>query len=92
MTPDDTSPLGKSVEEVEQDSSNRVNSPVSSEERRDEDGIGIVPAVAPIGGVAGTGVTSGVPAAIINPGGMVDADQAGADDGRNNVDRDSSEE
>lgn len=92
MTPEDTSPLGKSVEEVEQDSSNRVNSPVSSEDRRDDDGVGILPAVAPVGGVAGTGITSGVPAAIINPGGMVDADQAGANDGHNNKDRDSSEE
>jgi hypothetical protein len=91
MTPEDTSPLGKSVEEVEQESSNRTNSSVTGE-NRDTDDVGILPAVAPVGGVAGSGVSSGVPAVVVNPGLLTDASESGADDGRNNKDRDSSEE
>ncbi|NTY00404.1 hypothetical protein [Deinococcus sp. JMULE3] len=75
-------PLGKSVEEIQQESGNVVNSPATGEARRAEEAP-VVPAL-----VTGTG--SGViaavrPDALIEPG-------SGADDGRDHQNRDSSEE
>lgn len=78
-------PLGKSVEEVEQESSNAVNSPVSGEEvRHEQDRALVVPAVV-------NSNTSGIPA-LINPDALTDGDGSGADDRRTRENRDSSEE
>lgn len=56
-------PLGKSVEEIEQDAGNRVNDSTPGEDaRRDTDGAAVLPAVA-------NGTTSGVPA-VLNPTGL----------------------
>lgn len=63
-------PLGKSVEEVEQDSSNRVNSPVEGEQVQGE--AGALPAIV-------NGNASSVPA-IVNPRGLLE-EGSGADDG-----------
>ncbi|GHF49866.1 hypothetical protein HNQ07_002852 [Deinococcus metalli] len=77
-------PLGKSVEEVEQESGNLVNSPVGGETvRRDEDVAVVVPAVV-------NGNTTGVPA-LINPEGLTDRSGTPAD-GTTRENRDSSEE
>ncbi|WP_412026640.1 hypothetical protein [Deinococcus yunweiensis] len=77
-------PLGKSVEEIEQESGNRVNSPLEGEAVRDrEDQTLVVPAVV-------NGNTSGVPG-VLNPGGLVERG-SGADDGTTRERRDSSEE
>ncbi|MBB5232677.1 hypothetical protein [Deinococcus budaensis] len=73
-------PLGKSVEEVEQDSSNRVNSPVEGEQLQDE--AGALPAIV-------NGNASSVPA-IVNPRGLME-DGSGADDGTARSGQDSSE-
>lgn len=56
-------PLGRSVEEIEQESGNLDNSPVQGEEVRSNE-PGLVPAVA-------NGNTSGVPA-LINPDGLTE--------------------
>lgn len=52
----DTSPLGKSVEEIEEATENRVNPSTPAEERAE--GEGIVPAV-PVAATAGLGVGGG---------------------------------
>ena len=77
-------PLGKSVEEVEQDSGNAANSPAEGETvRHDQDSTLVVPAVV-------NSNTSGVPA-VLNPTALVE-DGGGADDGRGRENRDSSEQ
>ncbi|MDB5044935.1 MAG: hypothetical protein JWQ08_985 [Deinococcus sp.] len=82
-----TEPLGKSVEEVEQDAGNQVNSSVGGEDRRRDDET-FVPAIV-------NGNASGVPA-ILNTNLLVDADGndriGNANDGTNRENRDSSEE
>ncbi|MFK7601057.1 hypothetical protein ACI3L1_02460 [Deinococcus sp. SM5_A1] len=61
-------PLGKSVEEVESEEGNRVNSPVPGEARRDmQDEADFVPAVVG-GGGGGTGATP----AMINPDALIE--------------------
>lgn len=95
-------PLGRSVEEIEREGGNLVNSPVPGENRNDD---GIVPVVVPpavagtgvgaplVGGVAGTG--SALPAAGLLVAGNRDhglvEDGGDADDGRARENRDSSE-
>jgi hypothetical protein len=65
-------PLGKSVEEVENDSGNRVNPSVEGEQvRHDQDGAAVLPTVV-------NGTTSGVVPAILHPDEM--ADDGGAHD------------
>jgi len=54
--PKDTSPLGKSVEEIEESTQNRVNPSTPAEERTE--GQGIVPAI-PVAATAGLGVGGG---------------------------------
>ena len=83
----DTAPLGKSVEEVEQDSQNQVNSPVDGEDlQRGEDRV---PAVLPAynqGGLPGGNFgVAAVPGLI---GNLVGGDAAGPDDGRNDKEED----
>ncbi|MDV6375646.1 hypothetical protein [Deinococcus arenicola] len=69
-------PLGKSVEEVEREEGNRVNSSVPGELQRDaEMHAAIIPAV--VGG--GTGGSVGFPA-VLDPDGLIE-DGSGADDG-----------
>ncbi|GGM42780.1 hypothetical protein GCM10008956_18980 [Deinococcus arenae] len=75
-------PLGKSVEEIEQESGNVVNSPVEGEARRAEEAP-VVPAL-----VTGTG--SGVIAAV-RPDALIESGDD-ADDGRARENRDASEE
>lgn len=78
-------PLGKSVEEVEQESGNAVNSPAGGEEvRHEQDRALVVPAVV-------NSNTSGIPA-LLNPDALTDGDGSGADDGRRREPRDRSEE
>ncbi|GGM13081.1 hypothetical protein [Deinococcus aerophilus] len=68
-------PLGKSVEEVENDSGNRVNSSVEGERvRHDHDGAAVLPTVV-------NGTTSGVVPAILNSDELVD-DGGAHDDAR----------
>ena len=75
-------PLGKSVEEIEDNSANRVNSPVEGEQRRAQDTAG-VPAAIPGNG-------SGVPV-VVNPGALIEPG-SGAQDGTSPASRDSAEE
>lgn len=56
-------PLGKSVEEVESESANTVNSPVPGEQRRAEEAA-VIPAVV-------TGNAGGTPA-VINPDALIE--------------------
>ena len=80
-------PLGKSVEEIDNESGNRVNSPVEGEVRREQqDQDGLVPIAIP--GNAGGGA---MPAVGVPQGGLVERG-AGADDGRSTTSRDSTEE
>ena len=65
-------PLGKSDEEVEQESGTRVDSPVGGEAARRDDSV-ILPAVV-------NGTTAGV-AALINPHGLIERDGDGTRDG-----------
>jgi hypothetical protein len=88
-------PLGKSVEEIEQDSGNLVNSPVEGEQRRDSDAT-FVPAIANgnASGIPGTGIgtASGVPA-ILHTNLLRDVEATNtANDGTTRENRDSSEE
>ncbi|WP_084050840.1 hypothetical protein [Deinococcus hopiensis] len=93
-------PLGKSVEEIEREGGNLVNSPVPGENRGDD---GVLPVVIPpavagtgvgaplVGGVAGTG--NGLAAAelaVVGNGRLVE-DGGDADDGTARANRDSSE-
>lgn len=89
--------VGKSVEEIEADSSNRVNSPVEGENRRD-DADTMIPAV-PLGvassGITGAGTAGGGLVGVIAVAGSADGltdHSSGADDGREQNQRDSSEE
>lgn len=76
-------PLGKSVEEVEQETGNVTNSPVEGEAlRRAEDTTLVVPAVV-------NSNTSGIPA-LVNPDALTDRGSR-ADDGTTRENRDSSE-
>ena len=60
-------PLGKSVEEVESEGGNRVNSSVPGEDRRElADEVNFVPAV-----VSGGGGTSGTPV-LVNPAALIE--------------------
>lgn len=77
-------PLGKSVEEIEQEGGNRVNSPVPGEQVRDGDVPLIVPPV--LSGPAGTAM---IPA--VHDGTLVTERQGDADDGTPRPNRDSSE-
>jgi hypothetical protein len=54
----DTSPLGKSVEEIEREGGNTSHSSVPAEERRDEQDVGVVPLI-PVATTAGVGGTGG---------------------------------
>lgn len=74
-------PLGKSVEEIQQESGNRVNSPVEGEQIRDQDAAAL-PAI-----VNGNG--SSIPA-VVNPGGLMEGG-SGPNDGTQQPSRDSSE-
>lgn len=77
-------PLGKSVEEIEQETGNRVNSPVEGEAvRHMQDQTLVVPAVV-------NGNTTGVPA-LVNADALVAGDGT-AHDGTTREHRDSSEE
>ena len=69
-------PLGKSVEQVEQESGNLVNSPVEGEEMRARETAEalVVPAVP-------NANQTGTPAVAVNPGALIEGGQ-GADDGR----------
>ncbi|MBB6015997.1 hypothetical protein ACFP9V_11360 [Deinococcus radiopugnans] len=78
-------PLGKSVEEVESETGNRVNSPLPGEARRDlEVDAAIVPAI-----VGGGGESTGAVPAIINSDALVEGG-SGPDD-RQAPDRGTSE-
>ncbi|GGL70345.1 hypothetical protein GCM10010840_05520 [Deinococcus aerolatus] len=69
-------PLGKSVEEVENEQGNRVNSPLPGENRRDLDAAAdFVPVVVS----GGTGGSAGFPA-VVNPDALTE-------DGGGSVDR-----
>lgn len=93
-------PLGKSVEEIEREGGNLVNSPVPGENRHEDGALPVVipPAVAGtgvgaplVGGVAGTG--SALPAAgllVTGDRGLIE-EGGDADDGRARENRDSSE-
>ncbi len=83
-------PLGKSVEEVENEQGNRVNSPMPGESRRElEDEANFVPAVV----TGGTGGSAGFPA-VVNPDALVEEGSGPADHteaaerGRDRTDRD----
>lgn len=76
-------PLGKSVEEVEAESSNTVNSPVEGEVMRARQDT-VVPAVV-------NANTSGTPAVVVNPAGLIEGG-SGPDDGTARPNRDSSEQ
>lgn len=69
----DTSPLGKSVEEIEREGGNtsRSSVPAEDEERRDEQDVGVVPLI-PVAATAGVGGTGGaaVGAALITDEGL----------------------
>lgn len=56
-------PLGKSVEEIESESANTINSPVPGEQRRAEEAT-VIPAVV-------TGNAGGIPA-VINPEALIE--------------------
>lgn len=79
-------PLGRSVEEVEGDAGNQVNSPMPGEQVRDDQMLGGVPVPPVLSGPAGTAMIPGV----------TDANRTmdtsgGADDGTARENRDSSE-
>ncbi|EYB68389.1 hypothetical protein DEIPH_ctg025orf0279 [Deinococcus phoenicis] len=74
-------PLGKSVEEIEQESGNLENSPVQGEQVRDQEGVA-VPAIV-------NGNASSIPA-IVNVDRLTEGG-SGADDGTAPTNRDSSE-
>ncbi|GGO20528.1 hypothetical protein [Deinococcus humi] len=75
-------PLGKSVEEVESEQGNRVNSPVSGETRRNlEADAAIVPAV-----VGGGNQSTGAVLALTDPDVLTEAG-SGADDRRNSAEQ-----
>ncbi|WP_425147930.1 hypothetical protein [Deinococcus sp.] len=100
--PEEQGIVGKSVEELEDESGNRVNSPIPGENRHDEGEV-MIPAI-PLG-TASSGVVSPAPLVVggirgaaagekdeVSGVGML-VDQSGqADDGRNDHQRDSSEE
>ncbi|WP_019588677.1 hypothetical protein [Deinococcus apachensis] len=80
-------PLGRSVEEVEQDGGNRVNSPVPGEQVRDDDMLAGVPVPPVLSGPAGTGM---IPA--VTDGSRVTDRSGDAEGGSARENRDSSEE
>ena len=95
MTNSDDAIVGKSVEEIEQESGNRVNSPVQGEQRHDAVGSVLIPGLATGGmtGAGGTGSVNGMGAGL--PGvvsGLVTREEVGPTDGRGDKDKDSSEE
>ncbi|WP_414656817.1 hypothetical protein ACINK0_11765 [Deinococcus sp. VB343] len=69
-------PLGKSVEQVERESGNLVNSPVEGEVMREREVTEalVVPAIP-------NANQTGTPAVMVNPAGLVESG-SGADDGR----------
>ena len=85
MNDSDQPIIGKSVEEIESESGNRVNSPVEGEAHRDSTDTVLVPAVNPPGtGVTGAGVVGGLPGVIGSEviGTGLTEDRAGSADGR----------
>ncbi|MGY2894112.1 hypothetical protein [Deinococcus sp. UYEF24] len=96
MTQPDDLIVGKSVEEIEAETGNRVNSPVPTEERQDNAGTVLVPAVAgqPNGGQLGGGALGGLPGIIGTELGDDGTGTGTAKGHRNHTDRDreSSEE
>ncbi|THF68194.1 hypothetical protein E7T06_17420 [Deinococcus sp. Arct2-2] len=89
-------PLGKSVEEVEQDAGNVVNSSVEGEQRHDNDET-FVPAIAngnATGVPAIVGGTAGGIAAVLHTNLLTDVDgnHDSTNDGTTRENRDSSEE
>ena len=87
--------VGKSVEEIEQESSNRVNSPVQGEGRHDSAGPLLIPGLAS-GGTTGAGGSGGVNGMGVGLPGVMGAllthDEVGTTDGRGSKDTDTSEE
>ncbi|WP_019588127.1 hypothetical protein [Deinococcus apachensis] len=80
----DTTPLGKSVEEIEAATQNRANASTPGEERREDGGVPVGLAATT---VAGLGVGSGamvgaVGAALIPDDGLGDADSNSQETGR----------
>ncbi|WP_407570063.1 hypothetical protein [Deinococcus altitudinis] len=96
MTQPDDLIVGKSVEEIEAETGNRVNSPVPTEDRRNDAGTVMVPAVAgqTNGGQFGGGALGGLPGIIGTELGDDGSGTGGAKGHRNHTDRtpDSSEE
>ena len=89
MNDSDQPIIGKSVEEIESQSGNRVNSPIEGEAHKDAADTVLVPAVNSPGtgltgtGVAGPGVMGGLPGILgteLNDG--LTGDRAGSEDGR----------
>ena len=84
--------VGRSVEEIEAETGNRVNSPVSGEDQRDDAGTVLVPVVSgqPGGQVGGAGALGGLPGIIGTELGDDGSSTGGAAKGhRNHTDRDS---
>ena len=81
--------VGKSVEEIEAENSNRVNSSTAGEDRRDLQDTVLIPANnGPLGGQVGSGL-AGLPGVF----GTETRDQDGSEvNSRRDADRDSSEE
>ncbi len=79
-------PLGRSVEEVEQDNTNRVNPPVPGEQVRDDGMLAGVPVPPVLSGPAGTAM---IPA--VRDGERVTDRSGDADDGAARENRDGSE-
>ncbi|RJF73434.1 hypothetical protein D3875_19700 [Deinococcus cavernae] len=76
-------PLGKSVEEVQDEAGNRINSPVEGEAVRANDEK-LIPAVV-------NSNASGTPVGVLHPEALVEAGGSG-DDGSARTNRDSSQE
>lgn len=71
MTDDlkDTTPLGKSVEEIEETTQNRVNSSAPGEERRDDGGLPVGLASTTVAGLGvGSGAMVGAVGTTLEPG------------------------
>ncbi|GGJ86124.1 hypothetical protein [Deinococcus aquiradiocola] len=92
MNTNDDRIVGRSVEEIEAETGNRVNSPVQSEDRQGgaaDTGPVLVPAAVQSGAGSVTGVGAGIPGVI---SGDLTRDDTGSHDGRGGKETDSSEE
>jgi hypothetical protein len=89
MTNSDDAVVGKSVEEIEQESGNRVNSSVQGEHRGDVGGPVLVPGAVAGGAGTVTGLGAGLPGVV---GAQLTREEVGPSDGRGDRDKDSSEE